>query len=789
MEPSLYRSLWAGAALAALTVPTTAWAQGDPAVQDPQAGGESETIVVTAQKREQDLQDVGISVAAFTGEVLQARGVVTVQSLPDATPALRAEFPGGPANTTFTIRGVGQRDIADQNEAAVVLFRDGAYVAFPPAASMPLYDIERVEVLRGPQGTLFGRNATGGLIHAVSRRPGDRLNGYARVTVGSYDELGFEGAIGGPITETLGARLSVFALRNDGFIDNDGGPDVESLENYSGRLQLLFEPNDGLEIQLIGYVNRYAPSTTRGHDSRALVFDPILQGPRFPNGGQEYVDYCAATFATAPLFGYALAPPGSEREGNCFTALDDDPYTVSVNRTRYESTYYGFTGTLNWELGSGLTLTSVTDYQNIDKTYASDVDSTTIDSLFHFDSVLDGHQFSQELRLGGDHGSFRWVVGGYYLDIHADVNVRTGLINNPALLADFHADIDQDTESWAVFGQGEYDLTDQLRIILGARWTQDRKHLVNSGRCENNPVFGFIPPGALGPGFPAEPLDICTFYAQFVFPGSVQFQGFDDGFSTGDWNGRAQIEWRPQDDLLFYAGVNRGTKSGGFNAGGGQFYSPDAVEYDGEVLVAWEGGVRSTIAPGTRINASIFYYDYSDYQSYLTVGGFLRTINVDAHAIGGELEIAAQPMRGLDLSLGIAWLDATQEDVPLPVSGVRDFVMPNAPRWSLNGSIRYERDFLGGTVAAQADGAYVSRRTSNAIDYPDLASPGYFRANARIAYTTPDERWEIAAFARNLTDEEVLLFTVDLSGLTGGSGDIYDRPRWFGASVTHRFGS
>ncbi|MGZ8281689.1 MAG: TonB-dependent receptor, partial [Allosphingosinicella sp.] len=715
--------------------------------------------------------------------------VVTVQSLPDQTPSLRAEFPGGPANTTFTVRGVGQRDIADQNEAAVVLFRDGAYVAFPPAASMPLYDLERVEVLRGPQGTLFGRNATGGLIHVVSRRPGDSLDGYARITVGSDYEFGFEGAVGGPLSDTVGARLSVFTLRRDGFIENSAGPDVESLENYSARFQLLFEPSDTLELHLIGYVNRYAPSTTRGHDSRALVFDPAQQGPRFPTSRAEFTNFCATTFATAPLFGFTLAPPGSERFGNCFTAFDDDPYTVAVNRTRYESTYYGATATMNWEFAEGLTLTSITDYQSIDKTYVSDVDSTTIDSLFHFDSLLDGHQFSQELRLAGDSGPFRWVVGGYYLNIDAGVDVRTGLINNPSLFADFFADITQDTESWALFGQGEYDLSEQLRLILGARWTHDRKDLVNVGSCVNNPVFGFIPPGALGPGFPAAPLNICTFYAQFVFPDSVQFQGYDDGFSDGDWNGRAQVEWRPQDDLLLYAGVNRGTKSGGFNAGGGQFYSADAVRYDGEVLVAYEAGVRSTIGPATRINASVFYYDYSDYQSYLTVGGFLRTINVDAHAMGAELEISARPVRGLNLDLGIAWLDATQEDVPLPVSGTADFVMPNAPEWSINGAIRYEWELLGGRMTAQADGAYVSRRTTNAIDYPDLASPSYFRANARLAYTTADDRWELAAFVRNLTDEEVLLFTVDLSGLTGGSGDIYDRDRWFGGSLTWRFGS
>lgn len=749
---------------------------------------ELQEIVVSAQKRDENIQDVGIAITALTGEELQNRGLTSVQGLMDVTPGLRMESSGNASNTTFTLRGVGQRDIAPQNEAATVLFTDGAYVSFLPAAGAPLYDIERVEVLKGPQGTLFGRNATGGLIHVISKRPSRVFDAYTQLTVGENGQFGIEGAVGGPLSDTVSGRLSFYSDRHDGYIENRSGEDGESLENYSARAQLLFEPNDDVSVLVNARASLFQPEAGRGQDPRPFIVDPATGEERYPRSAAEYAAYCNATFPTAPLFGFTLAPPGSERYGNCFFAEpDDDPFVSSFNETRWSNDIYGATVTVDWRLRDGLTLTSITDWLDMRARFLGDADGSDV-PLFQFTQNSDGRQLSQELRLSGEGERTRWVAGIYYLDIDIDAHTNVGTIENPGFLVNLLANYSQDTQSIAGFVQGEYDFADRWTVIAGFRWTEDDKHLVNRGDCVPHPQFGVVPAGSAGPGFPPVDMDMCQFLGTFVFPQSLQFQGYDGGFNDGNWSGKLQLNWRPMDDVLVYGGVTRANKAGGFNSGGGQFYGLEHVQYDQEILTSYEVGFKSTILGGTtRFNGAVFHYDYDDYQSYLVVDGFLRVLNVDAEIDGAELELITSPAEGWQLQAAVTWLDGEQKNVPLGGNRFGSFVTPGTPKLSATGFARYEWPALGGRLGAQLGVSYVDERTSNAIDYRDLRLPSYTRLDARLTYTSDDGHWTGSLWVNNLTDEKIALFRTSFATLTGAVSTIYDKPRWFGATIGYRW--
>ena len=730
-------------------------------------GGGLEEVVVTAQKREQNAQDVGIAITAFTGDDLAARGIVNVQRLVDQTPGLNMEAPGGPANTTISVRGVGLRDIGPNAEAAVVMYRDGAYASFTPTVAMPLFDMDRIEVLKGPQGTLFGRNATGGLVHAISRRPTQEFEGYLQASGGEYGLLGFEGAVSGPLGQTVSGRLSLYSNQHDGWVENRTGPDGNELENYAARGQLLFEPSDALEIHLLGYYNSY-DGTVIGQDQK-----PLVRGPdgfeQLPTSLAEYAAFCGAPAPIGP--GSPVPIPGSLTYGNCYFADDDDPFRQSFNDTAFDVSNYGFTGTVNFDVGEDLVLTSITDYQDGDSEYFNDTDGTP-SVLFPFRQNSSAQQFSQELRLADNEGGLRWVAGLYYLDIDVDGFSTLDTETLPALGAGFTTGFDQSTTSEAVFAQAEYDFTERTTLIAGARWTRDEKEIVYDFSCSD--LFG---------GF------VCGVYAG-LFPTTLQFSG--DGqrlsFDEDDWSGKLELDFRPIDDVMVYGSINRGIKSGGFNAVVPAFYDVSVAQFDPETLTAYELGIKASPNDWLRVNGSVFYYDYEDFQSFLVVGGFLRTINVDSEVQGADLEVAATPGEGWLLNLGVSYLDTESKDVPLPIGvGTGTFVNPISPEWSVNGLVRYEWSLPLGRIGAQVDGAYVDERTTNAVDVPVLRLDSYTRANVRLTYTSPDERWNAALWVDNVTDEDVLIQRLSLVGLLGSSASIFDKPRWWGVSLGYRW--
>lgn len=726
-------------------------------------------IVVTAQKRAENIQDVPIAITAIGGAHAADLALKDIQDLTAYVPSLRTATPGNAASSSISLRGVGQRDVNMHNEGAVAMFVDGAYVSFLSALAQPYYDLERIEVLKGPQGTLFGRNATGGLIHVISKRPSDQPEGYFTAQYGSYDEVRLESAVSGPLGSGVSGRASVLYNRADGYIKNRAGPDLNALDTLGVRLQLLFEPSDSFNFLLSGRTYQAFDVPGPGFDTSPYLVDSTGL-VRTPNNYAEFSAYCTALTGAAP-------PLGSEVNGNCF-ASQPNPFKGSYSpNVRFGQDYYAVTGTAEWNISDDVTLTSITDYQRISLDYIADLDEVPA-LIFNFEVYNNkSDQISQELRLSGTTDSLKWVAGLYYLDINYDLSVNTDIFNHPGFGVRLPTDYVQHTKSSAVFAQVDWEFIPNLTLSIGGRLMHDKKTMTNTARCIANPLL--VPPG------------ICEILDTFVFPGALAFnRTFVGKIKDDSWSGRAILQYEPSEQTMIYGGVTRGTKGGGFNAGGAQFYRLSEVEFKPEVLTNYEVGMKTSLLDRRlTLDTSLFYYDYKDYQTVsFGSAGALRILNVDAKIKGAEVALSARPTEGLSLSLAGLYLDTEQKDVPLGTGEFRDFQVPDAPKWSLNGEIRYEFPILDGdNLALQLNGVYVGERSISAIDYPDQRLDSFVRLDARVTFTTADDHWKAAAFANNFTDETIHSTRVDFTTVTGGSVDALERPRWFGASITYSY--
>jgi iron complex outermembrane receptor protein len=777
---ALYAATFASAF--ALLVSTVAAAQD--------TAGEAGEIVVTAQKREQNIQNVPISITALGGNSLSQRGTLDTDTLSAAVPSLQISNLGAQGIAIFTIRGVSQNDFSDQNEAPNAIYVDGAYRSFIGAAGFTMFDVDRVEVLRGPQGTLYGRNATGGLVHVINRQPTRSFEAYAEVEGGERSLVEARGAISGPLSDDVQARLSFATKHNDGYVLNTmTGKDQGGANNWSGRFQLRLAPQ-GSESSLLLSAH-YSKDDVNGatiYDNKRAIVDSADPARRIinPTSNAQYLAFCQAVFDANTPVPLAITPTS-----NCAGWQDpapNSPYVTQYDNPGYSRRkIYGATVTGHLAVTDAINLVTISDYLRLDRSIGVDTDGTGF-RMFNFFSDAKSKQLSQEMRLAGKTRGVDWVAGLYYLRInhriHAGIDALPDaytLANaNPDTLFPFKTDnaIRQTTESYAVFGQAEVPVNQALSVIAGLRWTQDRNHIEINPTCTN----GFLP-----------------FACAVVAPGGT-VQG--DGFTTansgglnrqskGDWSGRLQVNYRPDRNILLYAGVTRGQKGGGFNASAIAGIPAAITPYKPEVLTNYEAGFKTTLLSGsTHLNGSTYYYDYKNYQAYTLTGLTPTIFNTNARVIGTELELETRPVRGLTLSGSLAYLDAIAHNVRSNLLGtginLGDQHMPQSPKWSGDGLIRYEFDALNGVVGLQTDARYNSRRYFNTVNHPALTDPQDVVINARISYTTADNRWEFALWGRNLTNATVYASGFDLAGTNGSTPLAVGPPRWFGGSIRLR---
>jgi len=752
-----------------------------------------EEVVVTAQKREQSLQDVGISVSAFSGEQMDALGVTNATEIIQQIPGLQvSEF--SPALTTFNIRGVSQANFQDHLEAPVAVFVDDVYISSMNAISGQLFDVKRVEVLRGPQGTLFGRNATGGLIHYVSR-PADEeeLNGYGEVGYGNYNTKHVEIAVGAALSDTVRGRFSARTEKGDGYIEatQPGVEDIHSKDSLALRGALLVEFSDDLTGD---FFLKYAKSDL---DTGAYV----NTGNLLSNGLFEVNSQNQAI------------------EGSAF-----DPYQFSSGTRGFlDRENISTSAKFDWDMNEHVNVVSITGYLSMDKNYLEDGDGSAQGLAIVFNPDTEFSQFTQEIRFSGETDGMRWQTGLFYMDTKTETDsLFTGgpLINLlsptfPVGPPTFGLGIDPysiglpandvtayspntqlferavvDSENWSIFGQAEFDLGDELTLIVGLRWSEDEKEIDYTSRFTD---LGVAPGDTSWLGaFLGAPIPF------FGTPFDLKGVSRDDEIDYEDWAGRVQLDWRVTDETLLFASWNRGIKGGNWNANLVPYISltnPSVpFQHPEEVLNSYELGIKTELNDWARLNATIFYYDYQDYQGFSVAGLVPQIQSSDASNKGGEIELFLTPGEHWDIVLGLSLLDSEVDQVSGPPSSnfapsiFSDVAFPQAPEWSINYLFRYNWDALNGNIALQLDGLYEDEQFLEIQNGPASLQEKSGLVNARATYTTGDGAWEVTAWIKNIEDKARKVYALDL-GANGGSTAQFGAPQTFGLTVKRNFGA
>jgi len=721
-------------------------------------------IVVTAQRREQKLQDVGVSVTAFTGENLRALGVGDSKDIAKVAPGVLFDSSaGGSVNALLTIRGISQSDFSYNQESPNSVYLDEVYNFSVASASFGMFDLDRVEILRGPQGTLFGRASSGGLANFVSRRPGDSFDGYVEAGYGSFDNFHVEGAVGGPLSERVRARLSAKYERSDGWFKNvlPGGEDSFEQRFFGIRGQLEADLTDSLKVRLQMEYGKN-PKGSGG------VYEPevyYLDGQGEPAALPANVD----AYSTGP--------------GNDFYGYRDtikDGQTGAFNNVGYlERERVVPTAYITWDLGDA-TVSSVTNYTRFEMAYNEDCDGTPVGAC-EFPTLTDVTQWSQELRVNGKSGPLIYTAGLYYLNI--DVDMETSYIIPVLSGTDFAFSntntIRQKSETFALFGQLEYKLTDNLNLTGGVRWTRETKDF-DSKLTYSELGNGYS--GGTGSTVYDPPLLDYDFS-----PATV---GGLARSKVNMWSGKLALDYKPSRDTMLYASASRGVKGPGFNTNVGGTLTVAQTPFGKETIYAYEVGSKNTLLDNHLIlNASAFYYDYKGFQGFAFSGLQSLVANYDGHFYGGELEARAKLPAGFEFTLGAAYLKSKLKNVPRVYldddgnPGPRDQESIQAPRWTINGVVSKEFTLGSGQLTSSWSFDYVDKRYASVDNNAATFLPASFVHNARIAYSLPDSGLEIAAFVNNISNVDRENFVYDYLAYTGSVIKSYAKPRWWGVSL------
>ncbi|HEX2139156.1 MAG TPA: TonB-dependent receptor, partial [Woeseiaceae bacterium] len=702
-----------------------------------------------------------------TGDQIQRLGFTNTTDIVAMTPGLNYTVPNAESSQiNFFLRGVGLNDFADANENPVAVYVDDVYRPAMGGLSFQLFDMERVEVLRGPQGTLFGRNTTGGLVHYVSRRPTEEPDGYINGTFGDFGQVKLEGAIGGPIGDTLAGRLSLATNQHDGWTENRAGPDYNETDAQAARAQLLFTPNDDIGVLLSGWWTENDASVG-AWQHQATKFNAA--GEAVPLGPNEQ-DMSVDCNADGALDAGDLRPaPGTDCFG--YRDTDGDPWAGAYDRDgRVEVETRGISVNVDWQF-ENFGVTSITALQSVERLQSEDTEASPF-PLIMPTFAAETDTFTQELRIDGGSESFRWLGGVYYFDNEVDGDYQLDLTNLGFIF--FDADYLQETDSLAVFGQVELDLSDQWTLIAGARVANEEKTL-DYRNVDESGLFEFL------------------FGSDVAFDFDPQTAGSLARHDNDSVSGKVELDWRPNENLLLYGSVSHGTKSAGFNVGFlDQTFlfasnTPETIPFGEETLLSYEVGFKSTLLDGrARLNGSAFYYDYEDFQTFRFELLNQIIFNADAEVSGAELELQASPAEGWDVALGMSVLDATAQGIPDPAGGpARERNMVAAPDVSVNGLVRYAWPAFGGEMAVQAWANYQGEMFYDIQNPVVSREDGYTVGNLRASYTSSDGHWELAAFAHNITDEEYLSYAFDFTGTFGFNQQAFGPPRWVGVSLQY----
>ncbi|NIB38100.1 TonB-dependent receptor [Pseudomaricurvus alkylphenolicus] len=752
-----------------------------------------EEVVVTAQKRAESIQDVPIAISAFSAEELRNTGASSLQDLTDYVSGVELFDDRGSGQPTWVIRGVGLADFNSNNTPTAAIYDDEFYLISNVMGGIGLFDTERVEVLKGPQGGVYGRNTTGGAVRVLSTQPSlDESDGYLTASYGRWGRYHLEGAFGAPISDTVAYRIAAKTEQAGGWQDSlaTPGDDEYGDRDFSAlKAQLLIQPSDELKIWLKVNAGEDNSETTLGQAVGAYDLNTGGFCGAVQSGRRDQAS--CATFAS--LTDSIIGGPGGL---NPAEQNDDGSSTLSNPVNELDNSWMGITARIDWDWEK-VTLTSITGYLQYDNRFVYDFDATERVFLTE-NGDAEIQSWSQEFRFTStSDGVLHWIAGvviaGEQNDefriAHHDDNVlfqaafscdESGTVCDPRFpFSSFQSSrgFSQEGESWAVYGQADYELSDTVTVNGSLRYTKEDKELDG----------GFL--NARSNGY-------------FLHQGTSA-----DYELEKNWSGHIGIDWTPTNNSLIYAKATRGFKSGGFY-GGFAITPQDLQPYREEVVLAYEVGFKTDwLDRRLRINGSAYFYDYRDVQGFVT--GFDETLGTiltklgnlgDAEHTGVELEAQWIPesVEGLSFAASLAWLDAeftdsdsvilSQDGTPASVEGLQ---RATAPEWSYTFQTRYERSIADNLLlGAQLNYSYrsdvnPSGSYAGVLDRGLNPHDGYDLINARVSIGTEEERWSVSLVGRNLANEDYVVSssTDDL----GSFNDVPGLPRSWSVELDYRF--
>ncbi len=801
--------------LALAMLPPVGLAQG-------RSGALLEEIIVTARKREESLQDAPIAVSAFTGEQLEFRGLSDIDSLDQFTPNLvlnRSPTYSNVTNAAVYIRGIGQNDFTPVIDPGVGIYVDGVYLGRSVGAVLDIIDIDRIEILRGPQGTLFGRNTIGGAISLHSKKPAAKFGGKMDIKYGTDDRTNLRGTVNIPITENLFARFNAASFRQDGYVTRiHDGVRLGDDDTLAARLALRWLPADNLEVNFSG---DYSRDREHGGASITTGIQPLSLGLLNPGGAPSQVTMAntlAAQLATNPaamgtgggrFFDTSQLPNGFPfkflacfEEANrdnpaCFNRryIADGPAEVNfgVDPHQADLDVWGAALTIDWTINPDLKAKSISAWRSFEGQFSNDGDGSPVRVAWYID-IYQQEQVSQELQLSGRSFAERldWILGIYYFH-------EKGKNINPVRFAavDIQSGGYFDNQSWAVFAQGSWHVSEKLDLTLGLRYTEDSKDYLPDQYFQRLPV-GLLPPrganerlggvncpslatGVAGPGKPCG-------LGDRVLP----FETVNR--KTSELVPMVNLSYRWNESLMSYFTYAEGFKSGGYTQ---RIFPPEPSlpDFDPEFVTSYEiGGKFDGWDERLRFNLALFVTDYSDLQLLVTdpsrLGPFVSNAG-DAEVVGLEMEVLLTPAPGWFLSGSAGMQDLKRTALADNVDGLSlDSPFQQVSKWSANIQL-YKEIALGewGYVTPRFEWAYRSEWGTNANNIPreplagrNVASPQAPPniANRNLSFGIPNPRlvegdlhlfnasvrWDvkntglsISAGVDNLTDERYVIFS------------------------------
>jgi iron complex outermembrane receptor protein len=754
--------------------------------EQPQADAEGlESVVVTARRREERLQDTPIAVTALSAQALERQQIVATTDLDKVAPNLRfhsyGTLTGNNSAAQVFIRGIGQTDATPAVDPGVGIYIDEVYMGRAVGGAMEFRDIASVQILRGPQGTLFGRNTIGGAVLLTTNAPGEDAGNSIRVGVGEDNLRELFGAFDLPINDAWAARIALGGRQRDGYVTRVfDGEDLGDEEMFTGQVALRWQPSEALHLTLRG------DYTDEDENGSPFVFRTINEAATFV-GAASIAAGCPNILDPLPP-PLLVGPLDDPRCGNDAQALGDftNGGTYPASSTLENR---GVSFVARWDVNDALALKSITADRRLEWTGTRDADNTPL-LILHTNYTSESKQFSQELQAVVDTERLDGVFGLYYFDEDSFDRLLVPL-GNPGTSYDTQR-VSIDAEARAAFTEWTFSFTSGFSATAGLRYTKETKGLQST-------MFNVSPASAPEP---AAPTTLCPFAGPPPTQTGCLFlttNRFEREFSST--TASASLQYRFNERVMTYVSWSEGFKSGGFNQRYNAAPPGNApISFDDETAESFELGIKSDPTDTLRVNAAIFTTEYDDIQMTYRLGVVPLLFNAGVASIdGAELEIAFAPTPDLQLDASLGYLDASFDSITAPppfgpvvptATATLASRLPFTPEWQAHVGLSYRFQLSSAwTLTPRVDVSYTDEQFFDAGNSIEIAQDDAVTlVNAALAFESQDDKWRVVLSGNNLTDELYpLAGTSSVTTASGYAEIIHARPRTLALSVTRNF--